>query len=103
MLDNLYIHNFKCFYESELKLRNLNLFCGTNSSGKSSAIQALLILAHNATENVSAPLNSQWISLGSFNETRNSIKNAKILLCLLQPIKIFLKLFFQSQKMKQLM
>ena len=77
MLDNLYIHNFKCFYESELKLRNLNLFCGTNSSGKSSAIQALLILAHNATENVSAPLNSQWITLGSFNETRNPIKNAK--------------------------
>lgn len=77
MLDTLYIHNFKCFYESEIKLKNLNLFCGTNSSGKSSAIQALLLLAHNTTENVSAPLNSQWISLGSFNETRNSIKNAK--------------------------
>lgn len=77
MLNTLYIHNFKCFYESEIKLKNINLFCGTNSSGKSSAIQALLLLAHNATKDVSAPLNSQWISLGSFNEIRNSIKNAK--------------------------
>ena len=77
MLEVLHIHNFKCFYKSEIKLKKLNLFCGTNSSGKSSAIQALLLLAHNATENVSAPLNSQWVSLGSFNEIRNSIKNAK--------------------------
>lgn len=77
MLEVLSIHNFKCFYESEIKLKNINLFCGTNSSGKSSAIQALLLLAHNAAENVSAPLNSHWISLGSFNEIRNSIKNAK--------------------------
>jgi predicted ATPase len=77
MLDTLCIYNFKCFYQSEIILKNINLFCGTNSSGKSSAIQALLLLAHNATENVSAPLNSQWISLGSFNEIRNSIKNAK--------------------------
>ncbi|MCR4291184.1 MAG: DUF3696 domain-containing protein [Candidatus Scalindua sp.] len=77
MLEALCIHNFKCFYKSEIKLKNLNLFCGTNSSGKSSAIQALLLLAHNTTENASAPLNSQWISLGSFNEIRNAIKNAK--------------------------
>lgn len=77
MLEGLYIHNFKCFYKAEIRLKNLNLFCGTNSSGKSSAIQALLLLAHNAAENVSAPLNSHWISLGSFNEIRNSIKNAK--------------------------
>ncbi len=77
MLEVLNIHNFKCFHNSEIRLKNLNLFCGTNSSGKSSAIQALLLLAHNTTENVSAPLNSPWISLGSFNEVRNSIKNAK--------------------------
>ena len=77
MIDKLSIHNFKCFYDTEIELRNLNLFSGTNSSGKSSAIQALLLLAHNTTENVGDSLNSQWISLGSFNETRNSIKNAK--------------------------
>jgi len=77
MLDTLYIHNFKCFYESEIKLKILNLFSGTNSSGKSSAIQALLLLAHNTSETVGAPLNSDWISLGSFNEIRNTIKNAK--------------------------
>lgn len=77
MLDKLRIKNFKCFADSEIILKNLNLFSGTNSSGKSTAIQALLLLPHNTTENVGSPLNNQWITLGSFNETRNSIKNAK--------------------------
>ncbi|EKD28586.1 MAG: hypothetical protein ACD_79C00270G0005 [uncultured bacterium] len=77
MLDKLIIKNFKCFDESVISMGKINLFCGINSSGKSTAIQALLLLAHNANEQVSSPLNGQWLSLGSFNETRNFIKNAK--------------------------
>lgn len=77
MLNKLCIYNFKCFYKSEINLSKINLFCGPNSSGKSTAIQALLLIAHNAAESVSAPLNGQGLSLGSFNESRNFLKNAK--------------------------
>lgn len=42
MLETLYIQGFKCFDSVEIALRRINVFSGTNSSGKSSAIQAFL-------------------------------------------------------------
>lgn len=41
---NLQIRGFKCFLNSEFELNNLTLLTGANASGKSSVIQALLLL-----------------------------------------------------------
>ena len=44
MIDNLAIKNFKCFENLSVELSNLNVFAGINSMGKSSVIQAILLL-----------------------------------------------------------
>lgn len=78
MLDSLHIKGFKCFDMVEISLRRINIFSGTNSSGKSSAIQALLLLCNNAVKNSSSPLNGMWLRLGTFDECRNHRINARI-------------------------
>ena len=43
MINNIKIKNFKALDEEELNFKSLTLLAGTNSSGKSSVIQALLL------------------------------------------------------------
>ena len=50
MLRKIIIQNFKCFLNAEINLSNLNLFVGANSSGKSSANQALRLCLDNAAK-----------------------------------------------------
>ena len=83
MLNKLHIQNFKSFDDENINLSNLTLFTGSNCSGKSSAIQALLLLAHNIdkkdqiSNKQASPLSSYKVSLGDFSEIRNRNKNAK--------------------------
>ena len=44
MLRNIKLTNFKCFEKLDLNCTPLNLLCGLNGMGKSSVIQALLVL-----------------------------------------------------------
>ena len=44
MLCNIKLIHFKCFEQLELNCKQLNLLCGLNGMGKSSVIQALLML-----------------------------------------------------------
>lgn len=44
MIDRLKLRNFKCFEEADISLGALTLFSGLNGMGKSSAIQALLLI-----------------------------------------------------------
>ena len=44
MLNRIELTNFKCFQELSLGCSSLNLLCGLNGMGKSSLIQALLVL-----------------------------------------------------------
>lgn len=41
---NLSIKNFKCFYDSSIKIKNLTVLAGANGNGKSSIIQSILFL-----------------------------------------------------------
>ena len=77
MLEALHIQGFKCFDSVEISLRRMTLFSGPNSSGKSSAIQAFLLLCNNAVKNSSSPLNGMWLRLGTFDECRNHRTNAR--------------------------
>jgi len=77
MLDSLIIIGFKCFDSVEIALKSINIFSGTNSSGKSSAIQAFLLLCNNAIEDSSSPLNGMWLRLGTFDECRNHRTNSR--------------------------
>lgn len=44
MINRLYVDNFKCFSEQDLPLAQLTILAGANASGKTSLIQALLLL-----------------------------------------------------------
>jgi len=77
MLDKVSIKDFKCHSNTLINLKNLTLLVGTNSSGKSSVIQSLLLVIHHITDSVASPLNGHLVSIGNFSEARNIINNAK--------------------------
>ncbi|MBQ2883647.1 MAG: AAA family ATPase [Alphaproteobacteria bacterium] len=78
MLNKLSITAFKSIENADIILNKLNLFSGANSSGKTSAIQALLLGVDNLSEKGgSKMMNTIHLPALSFNETRNYIVNAK--------------------------
>lgn len=46
MIEKLQLTNFKCFKKDEIDFKPLTILTGANASGKSSVIQALLLLQH---------------------------------------------------------
>ncbi len=68
MIRNLMIDNLKSINHLELGCTNLNLFIGTNSSGKSTIIQGLLLLVQN-WENLCG-LNGRLTAIGDFVESK---------------------------------
>ncbi len=77
MLNKLYIKDFKSIDNLTLNLRYLTILAGTNSAGKSSIIQSILLLSHNITNDFNSPLNGHLVSIGNFDEASNFITNAK--------------------------
>lgn len=72
MLTNLSLSNFKCFENLDLPIKPLTLLCGLNGTGKSSVIQALLVLSQSAhslfpseRKDKSLLLNGRFTDLGT--------------------------------------
>ena len=70
MIHYMQIENFKSLKKISLPLQNLNLFFGMNGMGKSSVIQALLLLRQSFWENRESGLeylhtNGELIKLGT--------------------------------------
>lgn len=78
MLTKIKVDGFKCFDQLELTLRNLNLLTGVNSSGKSSAIQSILLLMQQ-TENTKNPLNGKYTRIGTIQDVKNAITNPRFI------------------------
>lgn len=76
MLTKISIRDFKCFKFAELSLKNLTLLTGVNSSGKSSVIQAMLLLMQQK-EAGKNPLNGKFVHLGFIQDIKNWITNPK--------------------------
>ena len=78
MINSLIIKDFKSIEEYRFELGTLNLFVGPNSSGKSSAIQALLLACDNArADGIGHKLVCKHTKTHSFKEVRNFVTNAK--------------------------
>lgn len=69
MISKINISNFKCFKNLELNFGNLNMFSGQNGMGKSTAIQALLLLRQSFEQGYLAQkkvcLNGDYTQLGT--------------------------------------
>ena len=64
MIDKIYVEGLKSIHKLTVNCSKFNLFAGTNSSGKSTFLQAILIASQ---DDINGPL----VSLGSFREARN--------------------------------
>ncbi len=68
MIDSLTLHNFKCFGHQSIGLRGLTLLSGLNGTGKSTAIQALLLLRQSFQQGLLTrgrlALNGEFVQIG---------------------------------------
>lgn len=67
MIREIEVDNFKCFERISLELSNLNLFSGVNSMGKSTLVQAFLLLRQSYEQNAIEKgiyLNGKYTNLG---------------------------------------
>lgn len=69
MIEKVYVRALKSMKNLQVKCSWLNVFVGTNSSGKSTFLQALLLMAQNGRNEDG--LNGKLVSLGEFREVRN--------------------------------
>lgn len=68
LIQKLQIENLKSIKNMEMECSQLNLLIGTNSSGKSTVLQGLLLVAQNTEQDCG--LNGGLVSLGTFAESR---------------------------------
>jgi predicted ATPase len=75
MLTEIKLTNFKCFKEeTSIPLSQFNLFTGVNGAGKSTALQALLLMRQSIEHNpytTELILNGSCVNLGSFDDVKN--------------------------------
>ncbi|HIP26052.1 MAG TPA: hypothetical protein EYG80_00160, partial [Flavobacteriaceae bacterium] len=76
-MKSLHIKNFKCFEDEEINFSNLTVLAGNNGSGKSTVIQALLIMAQSFDRKdfIHIPkrlyINDYYCELGNAQRLRN--------------------------------
>lgn len=75
MLKQIKLTNFKCFQgETTFPLSNFNLLTGINGSGKSTFLQALLLMRQSIEYDIYTTrlaLNGSCVNLGGFDDVRN--------------------------------
>ncbi|MEM5567155.1 AAA family ATPase [Psychroserpens sp. AS72] len=75
MLTEVNLVNYKCFQDETFSLSNINLFFGLNGRGKSSLLQAILLMSQSVNETNSLKellISSSLIKLGSFDDIKTS-------------------------------
>lgn len=76
MINKIKISALKSIKELEISCKNLNIITGTNSAGKSTVLQAIILFFQSHTEmsilaNHNGGMNGSLISLGEFRENKN--------------------------------
>lgn len=74
MITKIEIENFKCFKKEAIEIKPLTILTGTNSSGKSSLIQAILVCGNHST---GSDMLDYVGSLGDFDDLKNRYVNPR--------------------------
>lgn len=89
MIQSITLTNFKCFERQDIVLKPLTLLAGLNSSGKSTIIQALLLLRQSYLENLlpnaGLTLNGKLAQLGTAKDVLAAAREGAIMAGLLGP------------------
>ena len=85
MFNHLSLKNFKCFNQQTFKFTELTVFCGANSVGKSTALQAVLLVAQNfykhRLEENKVDFNGEYFSFGTLKDLQShSPTDAEVLI-----------------------
>jgi len=75
MLTEVNLLNYKCFKKQSFQISNINLFFGLNGRGKSSLLQAILLMSQSVTETDSLKellISSCLLKLGNFDDIKSS-------------------------------
>lgn len=76
MLSEIKLKNFKCFKDyTGIPVNKINLFTGVNGGGKSTALQALLLMRQSPEIRKTTHqifFNGSCVELGSFKDVKNS-------------------------------
>ena len=67
MINTMKLYNFKCFENTEIRLNTINILTGINGMGKSTVLQAMLLLRQSYKESLlekGLNLNGSYINLG---------------------------------------
>ena len=68
MIRQMKISNFKSINNQEIELKPLTIFTGTNSSGKTTLMQSILLLSYYSNQN--SELENALIKVKKFQEVR---------------------------------
>ena len=74
MISKIDLKNFKCYAEQSFNLSSLTIFCGNNSVGKSTAIQALAIPLQSSFEG-QVLISGRLVELGGLNDIYSEYAN----------------------------
>ncbi|WP_314350261.1 AAA family ATPase [Campylobacter showae] len=74
MIRQMKISNFKSINNQEIELKPLTIFTGTNSSGKTTLMQSILLLSYYSNQN--SELEKALIKVKKFQEVRNFNNNS---------------------------
>ena len=96
MINKIYIEGFKSINKLEIECKPFNLLAGTNSSGKSSLIQALLLMAQNLDNHYG--LNGPLVAVGEFREIKNYNINLNHILVKIQDDRECVSLSFKEDE-----
>lgn len=75
MLKQILINSLKSINELDFTCKKLNIIAGTNSSGKSTFIQSILMAKQNEKQNIG--LNGPLVNLGDFKDAKNFNSSSK--------------------------
>lgn len=81
MFKSINLNNYKCFEKMQMDISPLTIICGTNSSGKSSIINSLLMLKQSYENNFAANnmiLNGSYIKCGLYEDISTDRNNLPI-------------------------
>ncbi len=78
MFKKLDINYFKCFEKLSLDWKKLNIISGENSTGKSTVIQAILLLAQAQEYTSGNVLNGKYEQMGQIIDIKNIYKRGRI-------------------------
>ena len=80
MLTNLHLVNYKSYQDSEIEIKPITIFCGGNSSGKTSIIKSILLMKQSfeASGNNYLLINGPYTNNGLFDDLCRKSSNSKI-------------------------